>query len=608
MRNLKIALFLLILLINQCSVAQEYPTVMRGGVDYYVHTVDPGNTLFAISKMYSIPVEALLESNKNAAEGLQIGQEVLVPINAVDKRTARRSSVSLDGSFILHTVQRKETLFSLSKDYGVDVNALIANNPGALQNLKTGDVIRIPGDTNKNANAVYLEPASSDTFLVHSVMKGDTYYNISKRYKITEDALAAANNGFPNGLKIGDYITIPKYKEKFLESQRDSNRVAGTDSSAITRYPKGMKEAYTIGLYLPFEIELNDSLDRALSQKKDLNIFTEVALDYYRGSLLALDSLKRLGFDAKVYVYDLGGDVVDARQLTKQQSFKEMDLIIGPMHKSSLAVISDASRSQSTYLVSPNSFANEVFESNPYLFRAIASRETLLRYLGNYVAIQHEDDNVLMVNSEKGSDWPYRKMFKESYNRAAGTFVNSISDSLRSVTKRLTDGGEVEKWLKKDQLNVLVVPSNEVTFVTDFMTRLSRLSDTYDIQVYGLEKWLGFDDIDAAYKNRFKLRLVVPTYIDYKQEKVISFLEQYRGAYEMEPSQYAYGFLGYDLMLFFGKALLSQGLGFANNVSATEMGGLGANYRFDRSTTGLEMENKAVYIIEYDDFEIKAVN
>ncbi|HKL40922.1 MAG TPA: LysM peptidoglycan-binding domain-containing protein, partial [Cryomorphaceae bacterium] len=96
--------------------AQNYAERTIDGNDYYLFYVEPGNTLYAISKMFSVSVEDLVGANPTAEEGLEIGQEILVPIRAVDKRAARKKEVKVEGDVILHKVQKKETLFSISKD------------------------------------------------------------------------------------------------------------------------------------------------------------------------------------------------------------------------------------------------------------------------------------------------------------------------------------------------------------------------------------------------------------------------------------------------------------------------------------------------------------
>lgn len=603
-KHIVIILGLIALLSSVTASAQNYPERTINGETFFVYTVEPGNTLFAISRLFSVKTEDLLKANPETESGLAIGQEIFIPKAKIDKKSARNSEVDISGEYILHTTQKKETLFSISGKYGADVNQVMELNPEAAKSLGVGDVIKIPTVTSNKVKGIFLEPARNDTFIVHQVVKGETAYSLAKEFGITVDSLNQANNNFESGMKEGQWIVIPKYKESYLAELEAEI----ADEPGRIAYPSGKKRKYAMGLMLPFELAHNDSLEKSLVTGKDLNVLTEISLDYYRGAKIALDSLKKLGLDIDVYVYEVGEDLVQVREVLRKPEIKDLDIIFGPLHKTSIAAVSDESKKHETYLVSPNSFANEVFEDNPFLVRTAASRETLMRYLANYVAIQHQEDNVIMINSESANDWPFRKLFKENYNKAIGTFPNELSDSLRSAGISLTKSENIEKWLRLEQKNILVVPSNELAFVSDFMTRLSAIDPSYEIQIYGLDNWIRYDNIDAAYKNRFKLRLVMPNYVDYQKEETTDFLRKYRDAFKMDPTQYGYGYIGYDLTLFFGECFLKYGLSLPEAFKQMEMKGVNADYRFGRSTTGLEFENKSVYIIEYNDFEIKQVN
>ncbi|HKL03254.1 MAG TPA: LysM peptidoglycan-binding domain-containing protein [Cryomorphaceae bacterium] len=601
------AIVFLVFCAEQVAFAQDYPKRTIDGEEYYVYKVEPGNTLFAIARTFSVSVTELSAVNSNATDGLSIGEEVLVPISAINKRQARKSDIALDGEFLLHTVQKRETLFSLSKKYGVDINLLIAKNPEAESGLKRGTVLRIPIVKSTAADERFVEPAQNDSLVVHQVEEGQTLYSISKQYDVSVDSLQAINHASVNNLKPGDWLVIPVYSPSYIE-QREIREKLSQEARKAEKYESVRKDVYKLGLMLPFEFSLNDSLEKNLHSGKSLFVLTEIALDYYRGAQIALDSLKKMGLNAEVFVYDVGEDLVRSRETVKRDEFSELDLIFGPLHKSSLAVISDASKKSETYLVSPNSFANEVFEDNPYLLRAMASEETMMRYLANYVAIHHQKHNVYMVNSEGPKDWPYRKLFKENYNKAIGTFPNAIHDSIRSITKEFINPEKAGDWLRKDTPNVVVVPSNQLAFVSDFMTRLSRLDEEYQIRVYGLDNWVKYENIESNYKNRFGLRIVAPQFLNFDDEQLIFFLEEYRNRYGMEPTSHGYGYLGFDLMMYFGTALMNYGTGFPIKFGEMEMEGVSSNFRFGKSTTGKEFENKSVFILEYDDFELKRIN
>jgi len=603
--NKSVLLSCILLFLVSLTFAQTYPRKTISGKDYYVYTVEPGNTAYAISRQFSVSVNDLTEANPGLSDGLAIGEEVLIPIDAINKKQARKEEVTAEGVYLMHTVQKKETLFSISKKYDIELNTLMELNPEAAKSLRKGSIIRVPVTKIGGVGDAFIEPARNDSLINHEVSEGETLYSISKEYKVSVDSILSVNQVDIDDLSIGQWVIIPKYNESYenmvsVETEKDS---------LSTLYSGELKSEYKVGMMLPFELSLNDSIEKELARGNDLYILTEIALEYYRGAKLALDTLKKMGLNVDVHVYDVGEDLVNATETLKRPEIEKLDLIIGPMHKASLAVVSDMSKEKGIYLVSPNNFANKVFEDNPYLFRAQPSRETMLRYLATYVAVQHQDHNVLMISNEGPKEWPFRQQFIRNYNDAVGTFPNIYSDSLRSLTVDKINKDELAIWLREDTTNILVVPSNDLAFVSDFMTRLSRIDDEkYDIQVYGLDRWIKYENIESSYKNRFRLRLVVPQYIDYSEEDIQDYLEKFYETYEMEPSDYGYGFMGYDLMMFFGKALLNSGTGFVNGIEEKEMNGLGMNYRFAPSTTGKELENKSVFIIEYDDFSIKRIN
>jgi len=606
---LRIVIIALVAMFASCASAQNYAERTVDGKDYYLYYVEPGNTLYAISKMFSVSVEDLVNANPSAEEGLDIGKEILVPVKAVDKREARKKEVSVKGDIILHTVQKKETLFSISKDYGVTVNELMEMNPEHSQTLSTGVTIKVPSAKSSRVQSKFLEPARNDSFIVHQVQSGETMFSLAKQYGISQDSLLQMNPDLALGLRKDQYLIIPAYNESFLESRTAEKKKEFLEDLDI---PSGRAEVYDFALMLPFELDLNDSIENALKQGEDLYILTEIALEYYRGTLLALDSLAKLGLSVNLHVFEVGEDIIQTRETLKNPDLSDMDIIFGPMHKASLALVSELSLDEKIYLVSPNTFANEVFEDNPFLMRASSSRETLLRYLANFIAINHQDHNVLMFNSESPKEWPMRKEFVKNYNLAASTFNNIYSDSLRSVTKEMFsregEKSKIDELLRKDTLNVIVVPSNDLALVSDIMTRISLLDDDFDVQVYGLDKWISYENIEAEYKNRLNLRLVVPGYVDYDYQSTIDFLKAYRSLYDTEPSHYDYGFKGYDLTMFFGQALLKEGLAFPTVFDQLKLNGTSGAFRFGKSTTGKEFENKEAYILEYDNYEIKRVN
>ncbi|MFI3257319.1 MAG: M23 family metallopeptidase [Spirochaetales bacterium] len=106
---------------------------------------------------------------------------------------------------ITHEVQRSETLYSLSRRYGVTVEEIrAANNMGTSNDLFVGQKLTIPG---QQTQSTATTNTSYDTY---TVIAGDTLYSISRKNDITVDELRSLNELTPESvLKIGQTLKIP---------------------------------------------------------------------------------------------------------------------------------------------------------------------------------------------------------------------------------------------------------------------------------------------------------------------------------------------------------------------------------------------------------------
>lgn len=102
--------------------------------EYFYHIIERGQTVYAISKTYNIPIEAIYKLNATSKESITIGDSLKMP--------------QTSGSYIYHTIKPKETLYSVSKLYAMSGEDIIEANQGLSEKTFTIDKnIRIP--TNK---------------------------------------------------------------------------------------------------------------------------------------------------------------------------------------------------------------------------------------------------------------------------------------------------------------------------------------------------------------------------------------------------------------------------------------------------------------------------
>lgn len=153
-----------------------------------VHTVQPGETLWGISRQYGLDMETLALVNElDNPDSLKVGQKLLIS-----------ASQSVE-----YTVQRGDSLWSIATAFGVSVDAIAqANAIPDPSKIKIGDKLTIP----LGVGGV----AVSRLFLEHKVARGDTLWGIGQAYGVSVNSIAAANPGVKaNSLRVGDIIKVP---------------------------------------------------------------------------------------------------------------------------------------------------------------------------------------------------------------------------------------------------------------------------------------------------------------------------------------------------------------------------------------------------------------
>ena len=105
-----------------------------------------------------------------------------------------------------YKVEKGDTLFSISRTYGITVDELCAANKISKSDvLKVGQVLTIPGEEELQASG-----SSGTVTTEYVVVKGDTYYSIARRNDLTVDQLLQANRlKSTDTLKIGQVLKIP---------------------------------------------------------------------------------------------------------------------------------------------------------------------------------------------------------------------------------------------------------------------------------------------------------------------------------------------------------------------------------------------------------------
>jgi LysM repeat protein len=156
--------------------------------DDIIHTVQKGETFWILSQRYGIPLDDILKANgAKYSTTLYAGQNVIIP-------GAGRTR-------IVHTVQKGDTLYLISRQYGISLEELIkVNNISQSTTLYPGQVLLIPIKDGKSDS--YSEnnvkgdndPKPSVTYIHHTVKPGEDFWNLSIKYGIPMYELLKVNN------------------------------------------------------------------------------------------------------------------------------------------------------------------------------------------------------------------------------------------------------------------------------------------------------------------------------------------------------------------------------------------------------------------------------
>jgi len=120
-----------------------------------------------------------------------------------------------NGKYLYHTVEQGETLFGISREYGIQIAEIKDLNPELGSDLKLGQILLIPS----------IQREKIDTARIYTVKKGDTWYGIARSLEISVEQLQTNNGQFSKEaiLKPGDKILIPsKTKSDNLGVVNDS--------------------------------------------------------------------------------------------------------------------------------------------------------------------------------------------------------------------------------------------------------------------------------------------------------------------------------------------------------------------------------------------------
>lgn len=582
---------------------------------FFTHTVSKGQTLYSISKMYNTTVEEIVEYNPESAVKLSIGQKLRIPQNTTNSTPVTVVDGERDGE-TYHTIKSGETLYRLSKMYGVTPRAICDANPGlSTSNFRVGEVILIPKPersieikTKKENDGEKEEP---EIIATHKVKKGETIEDICRLYGITEEELLAANPQIKNKKikkKMVLNIPVPKSKtanDKGTEREPTNHeifiKVEEYKDSINNRRHTG-DGRIKVAVILPF---LLDSY--APSEQGRM-------VEYYQGFLMAVNELKNAGYSFEINTFDSGPKEKSLSELVSSGQLDNMDLIIGAMYPNHNSELAKFAQEKEIPLVIPfTSKEDEIFR-NPMVYIVNAMQSYIIPEVTARFTTTFPNANVVFVEDEaKGNKKDFIAGLTDELDNTGATHTTIAMSSLTTPELMLPT---LKQLLKEDKENIIVPTSSSAKTLGTLLPALVQAEiidsiDVPDFKLFGYPEWQIYAKDTREQMYEVETYFYTTFYSHYSLPEVAEFRDKYIRWYNRDIQNIypRYGMLGYDTGYYFLLAVALYGKEMPERINETEFTPVQTGFKFSRVNNWGGLLNKKIYFIHYGrDYKIEKID
>ena len=520
---------------------ESIPGKNRGIIKY---VVGRSETLYSISRLFSVTQEDILKANPTLKGSLSAGTVLLIP--GINNSSAESPSKSLtDPTFREYKIVTGDTYYLLQQKFGVSKFEIEKLNPDMKDGLKLGQTIKIP---------------------------------------ITKPTEATANSTEKSQI-------LPEPKNPPVAEKPTNAPVAAHPVVYESRKStQDLHKTFEVGIYLPFCQNYNDSARVAFHSNN--------YMDFYSGVLLASEKLIESGMKLRLFVYDTYHDSDVVAKLVKKPEFLSLDLIIGPVYPNDQKIIAELSYKNHIPMVSPLSPDNRFVATTPGYYLINPGKMLRLASTADYVSENFASKNLILLNH--GSDSEDEKYLLDRISRKIG------KGKIKQYNILTEEIAGFEELIKDSLDNIFILAESSEANVSVAMTRLNTVSKTHKVKVIGLQEYTKMQSIDIEYLHNTNLSYLAPYYIDYGTVNVNSFIEKYRNSFGGEPTQYS--FQGYDIAMHFIASLSKAGKYFPESNPSPGVELLQASYNFSKPSQFGGYINNSLYVIEYtNNYEVRIV-
>ena len=549
-------LLLLFLLFTAVVIAQQKK--------YVSYAVKKGETIKSIARNHNISTRDLLNLNPGVKRKPKAETVIIVPNKDFGKKDVVVRKLNT------YIVKPKETLFGISRMFGVTIEELKTANPALKDGLKIDMKLLIPEPS-------ITQLKDSVDYVLHRVVNDDTSYNLTKRFEVSEADLFRLNPALKEGLKLGMLLKIKPV---------DTNELEGVKNNSFNEDLDLNKEINVV-LMLPYQI--NRIVDSTRMENFDRsNSLLNIATDFHLGASMAIDSLRRKGLRININYLDTENSKYKLQYLINKNDFSNVDVVIGPLYFENALWVS---KHVNAPVISPVYSKKQQSYSAGNLIKSSPNTTVFENRLLTYMEEHYNGENVVVINDEKPEN--QSKLWR---------IVNKIKtfDSIQTISVLKPKNGYIDTDLVKEKLDSL--SSNWVFLISDetlttaaAVNNLKGFAEKIDIHLFALNKGRNFDKIDNIFLS--KLNFIFPSseFLNVDAVPIQWFYTAYQRRNYAYPSKYS--IRGFDIM-YDTMARIGTFNNLERGLKEGESSRLSAIFNYKKKLFG-SFENHGIYLIQY---------
>lgn len=544
----RVFLLSLIVIASTCMFAQEppaQPTTLIEEVEYEIYEVQKSEGWYRISKKFNISQAELKQANPDKAGGLKLGDKLRIPIKVTPKAPV---TIPQD-NYIRHKIQPKETLYGLSKHYGVSIDDIVKHNPEASQRMAIGTELIIP----------VIAPTQTSVTAKNTTTPQKAVTNDSKKSDV-EATEKVMNQPVP--VQPADTSRLPILPG--ITTTQDSLQVIPSELPI------------RIAFLLPFMLD---------APIKDAS--ADKFIEFYEGALLAIEDAKKQGINIEVHTFDIEKNDIKIQMVLNRPEMKLMDAIIGPAYPTQVEHASAFAFDNKINTFIP--FTSEVpaLQINPYLYQFNTPVEYEALSISRAVLAIKSSPSVIMLKTPEATT--------DNCQQLKDAFKNK-NVKVREITVTTENKDSLVSYFQTNGNYLVFFNNDRYRKISPYIEVLNRINNL-NIELIGAYNWVGHkEDIHLPF---YYASLFVPDTKRWKQKEYARSFDRYFG-HSLSTDFPRYDMLGYDITSMVLNGLNKYGpAGLQQEMPNYRFNGVQSSIQFVRKNPMGGCTNSVLTVLRY---------